>query len=160
MGATAQVKKDLQKRLETEKDTSISMMTNSKARGDLSSYTQLVGMRGLFNTPSGDYVEIPVTHSFTEGISIAEFFISTHGTRKGAVDTALKTADAGYLTRRLVDVSQDIIVKEDDCKTENYVTVEAFLKEDGTTVEDLRDRILGRYTGTKVLHPETMSLNY
>ena len=160
MGATAQVKKDLQKRLETEKDTSISMMTNSKARGDLSSYTQLVGMRGLFNTPSGDYVEIPVTHSFTEGISIAEFFISTHGTRKGAVDTALKTADAGYLTRRLVDVSQDIIVKEDDCKTENYVTVEAFLKEDGTTVEDLRDRILGRYTGTKVLHPETGEVMY
>ena len=121
MKAKSEVTAELSERLKEDKDSSISMMTNSKARGDLSSYTQLVGMRGLFNTPSGEYVEIPVLSSFAEGISISEFFISTHGTRKGAVDTALKTADAGYLTRRLVDVSQDIIVKEEDCKTTNFV---------------------------------------
>ena len=155
MKAKSEVTAELSERLKEDKDSSISMMTNSKARGDLSSYTQLVGMRGLFNTPSGEYVEIPVLSSFAEGISISEFFISTHGTRKGAVDTALKTADAGYLTRRLVDVSQDIIVKEEDCKTTNFVQTEAFVKEDGTVVESLYDRILGRYTGKPVMHPET-----
>ncbi len=155
MKAKGEVTDELSERLKHDKDSSISMMTNSKARGDLSSYTQLVGMRGLFNTPSGDYVEIPVLSSFSEGITISEFFISTHGTRKGAVDTALKTADAGYLTRRLVDVSQDIIVKEEDCGSTNFVNTEAFIKEDGTVVESLKDRIVGRYTGKAVLHPET-----
>ena len=158
MTAFDDVKNSLAVRLKEDKDSSISIMTNSKARGDLRSYTQLVGMRGLFNTPSGDYVEIPVLSSFSEGITISEFFISTHGTRKGAVDTALKTADAGYLTRRLVDVSQDIIVKEEDCGTTNFVNVEAFVKEDGTVVESLRDRIVGRYTGKAVLHPETKAV--
>jgi DNA-directed RNA polymerase subunit beta' len=134
MTAFDDVKNSLADRLKEDKDSSIAMMTNSKARGDLRSYTQLVGMRGLFNTPSGDYVEIPVLSSFSEGITISEFFISTHGTRKGAVDTALKTADAGYLTRRLVDVSQDIIVKEEDCGSTNFVNTEAFIKEDGTIV--------------------------
>ena len=155
MKAKAEVSAELSERLKNDKDSSISIMTNSKARGDLGSYTQLVGMRGLFNTPSGDYVEIPVISSFSDGITISEFFISTHGTRKGAVDTALKTADAGYLTRRLVDVSQDIIVKEDDCGTQNFVNVEAFVKDDGTIVETLYDRILGRFTGKAVLNPET-----
>ena len=158
MTAFDDVKNSLAVRLKEDKDSSISIMTNSKARGDLRSYTQLVGMRGLFNTPSGDYVEIPVLSSFSEGITISEFFISTHGTRKGAVDTALKTADAGYLTRLLVDVSQDIIVKEEDCGTTNFVNVEAFVKEDGTVVESLRDRIVGRYTGKAVLHPETKAV--
>ena len=155
MKAFDDVKESLAQRLKTDKESSIAIMTNSKARGDLRSYTQLVGMRGLFNTPSGDYVEIPVISSFSDGITISEFFISTHGTRKGAVDTALKTADAGYLTRRLVDVSQDIIVKEDDCGTQNFVNVEAFVKDDGTVVESLYDRILGRFTGKAVLNPET-----
>ena len=155
MKAKAEVSAELSERLKNDKDSSISIMTNSKARGDLGSCTQLVGMRGLFNTPSGDYVEIPVISSFSDGITISEFFISTHGTRKGAVDTALKTADAGYLTRRLVDVSQDIIVKEDDCGTQNFVNVEAFVKDDGTIVETLYDRILGRFTGKAVLNPET-----
>ena len=155
MKAFDDVKESLAQRLKTDKESSIAIMTNSKARGDLRSYTQLVGMRGLFNTPSGDYVEIPVISSFSDGITISEFFISTHGTRKGAVDTALKTADAGYLTRRLVDVSQDIIVKEDDCGTQNFVNVEAFVKDDGTIVETLYDRILGRFTGKAVLNPET-----
>ena len=158
MKAKGEVTQELAERLKVDKDSSISMMTNSKARGDLSSYTQLVGMRGLFNTPSGEYVEIPVISSFSEGISISEFFISTHGTRKGAVDTALKTADAGYLTRRLVDVAQDIIVREEDCKTTNFVQTEAFVKEDGTVVESLYDRILGRYTGKPVMHPETKEM--
>ncbi|HPF82755.1 MAG TPA: DNA-directed RNA polymerase subunit beta' [Bacilli bacterium] len=155
MKAKSDVSDELAAKLKADKDSSIAMMINSKARGDIGSYTQLVGMRGLFNTPSGDYVEIPVISSFSEGITISEFFISTHGTRKGAVDTALKTADAGYLTRRLVDVSQDMIVKEDDCGTEKYVMVEAFTKDDGTTVESLRDRIVGRFTGNKVINPET-----
>ncbi|MDD4809159.1 MAG: DNA-directed RNA polymerase subunit beta', partial [Bacilli bacterium] len=126
-----------------------------KARGDISSHTQLVGMRGLFAKPSGGYVEIPVISSFSEGVTISEFFLSTHGARKGAVDTALKTADAGYLTRRLVDVVQDVIVKEDDCGTEQFVNVEAFIAEDDTVIEELYDRILGRYTNKPVLHPET-----
>ena len=158
MNAKKTISDELAQKLKSDKDKPLSIMINSKARGDIGSYTQLVGMRGLFNTPSGDYVEIPVTSSFSEGITIAEFFISTHGTRKGAVDTALKTADAGYLTRRLVDVSQDIIVREDDCHTTNYVEVEAFKKEDGTELESLRDRIVGRFTGNKVLNPETKAV--
>ncbi|MFA7065114.1 MAG: DNA-directed RNA polymerase subunit beta', partial [Bacilli bacterium] len=90
-----------------------------------------------------------------EGVTISEFFLSTHGARKGAVDTALKTADAGYLTRRLVDVVQDVIVKEEDCGTEQFVTVEAFVAEDGTNIESLYDRIVGRYINKPILHPET-----
>ena len=133
----------------------ISMMIDSKARGNLSNYNQMAGMRGLMMKPTGDAVEIPITSSYTEGASVSEFFLATHGTRKGAVDTALKTADAGYLTRRLVDVSQDVIVKEEDCGTEQGVVVEAFINSDGTVVESLRDRIVGRYTNKKVIHPET-----
>ena len=154
--AKDQVKEELKQQLKDHPDNSIAMMISSKARGDIDSYTQLVGMRGLFAKPSGGQVEIPVTSSFSEGISISEFFLSTHGARKGAVDTALKTAEAGYLTRRLVDVVQDVIVKEEDCGTENGVLVEAFINEqDGTVVESLKDRISGRYTNKKILHPET-----
>ena len=106
--------------------------------------------------PTGDAVEVPITSSFVEGASVSEFFISTHGARKGAVDTALRTADAGYLTRRLVDVVQDVIIREDDCKTENGIIAEAFVDEkDGTVIESLADRIIGRYTNKKILHPET-----
>ena len=113
-------------------------------------------MRGLFAKPSGGYVEIPVISSFSEGVSISEFFLSTHGSRKGAVDTALKTADAGYLTRRLVDVSQDIIIREEDCGTDQGVVVEAFIEErDGSIIESLKNRILGRYTCKKIINPET-----
>ena len=158
-------KKKIQKELETmikeDSENPISIMMLSKARGDINSHTQLVGMRGLFSKPSGGYVEIPVVSSFSEGVTISEFFLSTHGARKGAVDTALKTADAGYLTRRLVDVAQDIIVKEDDCGTELGVTVEAFINEkDGTVVESLFDRIVGRYTNKKIIHPETKDVMY
>ena len=139
-----------------DKDNPICIMMTSKARGDMGSYTQLVGMRGLFGKPNGKSEEIPVISSFSDGVTISEFFLSTHGARKGAVDTALKTADAGYLTRRLVDVAQDIIVKSDDCGTENGVLVEAYINEkDGTVVESLHDRIVGRYTSKKEINPET-----
>ena len=139
-----------------DSENPICIMMTSKARGDMGSYTQLVGMRGLFGKPNGKSEEIPVISSFSDGVTISEFFLSTHGARKGAVDTALKTADAGYLTRRLVDVAQDIIVKSDDCGTDNGVLVEAFINEkDGTVIESLYDRIVGRYTSKKVVNPET-----
>ena len=145
--------------IKSHKENPISMMIESKARGNMSNYNQMAGMRGLIAKPTGDAVEIPITSSFTEGASVFEFFLAMHGTRKGAVDTALKTADAGYLTRRLVDVSQDMIVKEEDCGTEQGVVVEAFINEnDGTVVEPLYDRILGRYTNKKVINPETQEV--
>ena len=151
-----QITAELEQMVANDKDNPICIMMTSKARGDMGSYTQLVGMRGLFSKPNGQSEEIPVISSFSEGITVSEFFLSTHGTRKGAVDTALKTADAGYLTRRLVDVSQDIIVREEDCGTEAGTLVEAFINDaDGTVIESLRDRIVGRYTNKKILDPET-----
>ncbi len=154
--AKKQVQEELEEMVKADKDNPISIMMASKARGDINSHTQLVGMRGLFSKPNGQSEEIPVKSSFSEGVTISEFFLSTHGARKGAVDTALKTADAGYLTRRLVDVTQDVIVKSDDCGTENGVVVEAFINEkDGTIIETLYDRIVGRFTSKKVIHPET-----
>ena len=127
----------------------------------MSNYNQMAGMRGLMMKPTGEAVEIPITSSFTEGANVSEFFLATHGARKGAVDTALRTADAGYLTRRLVDVSQDIIVKEEDCGTEAGVVVEAFINEkDGTVVESLYNRIVGRYTNKKIINPETKEVMY
>ncbi len=142
--------------LEADKENSVSMMIDSKARGDIGSLTQLAGMRGLFSKPDGSQMEIPVISSFSEGTSISEFFFSTHGTRKGAVDTALKTADAGYLTRRLVDVVQDVIVKEEDCGSTQGILVKAFINEkDGAVIEPFKERIIGRYTNAKVLNPTT-----
>ena len=150
------ITEELETMVKADPDNPICVMMTSKARGDMGSYTQLVGMRGLFGKPNGEQEEIPVISSFSEGITVAEFFLSTHGTRKGLVDTALKTADAGYLTRRLVDVSQDIIVKEENCGTEAGIIAEAFINDaDGTVIESLYDRIVGRYTNKKVLHPET-----
>ena len=141
--------------IKSNKDNPISMMIDSGARGNMSNYNQMAGMRGLMMKPSGEAVEIPIKSSFTEGAAVSEFFLATHGARKGAVDTALKTADAGYLTRRLVDVSQDIIVKEEDCGTDEGVIVESFLNQDGTVIEGLRDRIIGRFTNKKVISPVT-----
>ena len=155
------ITKELEAMVKEDSENPISIMMMSKARGDINSHTQLVGMRGLFTKPSGGQVEIPVKSSFSEGVTISEFFLSTHGARKGAVDTALKTADAGYLTRRLVDVAQDVIVKEDDCKTEQGVIVEAFINDkDGTVIESLYNRILGRYTNKKIINPETKEVMY
>ena len=154
--ARDEIAKELEEIIKNNRDNSLSLMIDSKARGNMSNYNQMAGMRGLMMKPTGDAVEVPITSSFVEGASVSEFFISTHGARKGAVDTALRTADAGYLTRRLVDVVQDVIIKEDDCGTENGIIAEAFVDDkDGTVVESLYDRIIGRYTNKKVLHPET-----
>ena len=146
---------DLNGILKSNPYSSITMMIDSKARGSIDQYGQMAGMRGIMSKPNGDYVEIPILSSLSEGVSVSEFFTSTHGTRKGAVDTALKTADAGYLTRRLVDVVQDVIVKEDDCGTDQGIIAEAFYNTDGTLIEPLEERIIGRYTSKKILHPET-----
>ena len=146
---------DLDKNLKANPYSSITMMIDSKARGSIDQYGQMAGMRGIMAKPNGDYVEIPILSSLSEGVTVSEFFTSTHGTRKGAVDTALKTADAGYLTRRLVDVVQDVIVKEDDCGTDQGIIVEAFYNTDGTLIEQLEERIVGRYTSKKILNPET-----
>ena len=141
--------------ISNNRENPISMMIDSGARGNMSNYNQMAGMRGLMAKPNGEAVEIPITSSFIEGARVSEFFLATHGIRKGFVDTALKTADAGYLTRRLVDVSQDIIVKEEDCGTDDGVVVETFYNADGTVIEGLKDRIIGRYTNKKVINPET-----
>jgi len=136
----------------------IFVMMNSKARGSISQFTQLAGMRGLMAKPGGGEIEIPIKSSFKEGLSVAEFFISTHGSRKGSADTALKTADSGYLTRRLVDVVQDVIVREEDCGTIQGLVVKDFVDERAGTVdliEKMIDRIIGRFTNKKVIHPET-----
>ena len=154
--ATDEVKAELQEKADANLDNPIFMMMHSKARGNISNFTQVGGMRGLMAKPNGESVEIPVTSSFMEGLSVSEFFLSTHGARKGSADTALKTADSGYLTRRLVDVSHDIIVREEDCGTDQGVVVKAFIDDKtGSTIESLRDRIIGRFTNKKVINPET-----
>jgi DNA-directed RNA polymerase subunit beta' len=130
------------------------MMANSGARGSRSQIRQLAGMRGLMAKPSGDIIELPIRSNFKEGLSVIEFFISTNGARKGLADTALKTADAGYLTRRLVDIAQDVVVTEDDCGTINGIEMTA-LKDGEEVVETLADRIVGRYTLERVKHPIT-----
>ncbi len=130
------------------------MMANSGARGSRSQIRQLSGMRGLMAKPSGDIIELPIRSNFKEGLSIIEFFISTNGARKGLADTALKTADAGYLTRRLVDIAQDVVVNEEDCGTINGIEMKA-IKDGEDVVEPLRDRIVGRFTLERVKHPIT-----
>ncbi|MEG1494984.1 MAG: DNA-directed RNA polymerase subunit beta' [Bacilli bacterium] len=155
-GAKDKVQAELQEISNLDIDNPIFMMMHSKARGNISQFTQVAGMRGLMQKPNGEPVEIPVLSNFREGLSVSEFFLSTHGARKGSADTALKTADSGYLTRRLVDVSQDMIVRENDCGTENGVVVKAFLNDKtGAIIEPLYDRIVGRYTTKKVINPKT-----
>ncbi|MCI9281058.1 MAG: DNA-directed RNA polymerase subunit beta' [Bacilli bacterium] len=154
--ANDEVKKELQEISAGDFDNPIFMMMNSSARGSISNFTQLAGMRGLMAKPDGSTVEIPITSCFIEGLDVSEFFLSTHGSRKGSADTALRTADSGYLTRRLVDVAQDIIVKEFDCGTITGVEVYDLLNDkDGAVIESLQERILGRYTAKKVLDPNT-----
>ncbi len=133
----------------------IFIMMNSKARGSISNFVQLAGMRGIMAKPNGEPVEIPILSSFNDGLSVSEFFLSTHGARKGSADTALKTADSGYMTRRLVDVAQDIIVREEDCKTTQGSVIRAFTDDKNGIIEPLYDRILGRFTNKKVINPET-----
>ncbi len=139
---------------EFKKDNHIYMMFDSGARGSKSNFAQMLGMRGLMNNPSGEVIEIPVKANFKEGLTVSEFFISTHGARKGSTDTALKTAESGYLTRRLVDVSQDLIVDMNDCHTEKGVVMEAIISEDGKLVVPLVDRIVGRYANKAVINEE------
>src|SRR2546421_243992 len=138
---------------------SIFMMADSGARGSAAQIRQLAGMRGLMAKPDGSIIETPITANFREGLNVLQYFISTHGARKGLADTALKTANSGYLTRRLVDVTQDLVVTEDDCETQNGVSMKA-LVEGGEVVEALRERILGRTLTTDLLHPETQDVLY
>ncbi|MEG2741951.1 MAG: DNA-directed RNA polymerase subunit beta', partial [Clostridium sp.] len=132
----------------------INMMADSGARGSKSQIKQLAGMRGLMASPSGKIIELPIRASFREGLGVLEYFISTHGARKGNADTALKTADSGYLTRRLVDVSQDVIVRQEDCGTkEGYEVSE--IKEGNEVIEPLSERLAGRYSAQEILDPST-----
>ena len=154
--AKDEVQAELQGLADKEVDNPIFCMMKSGARGKISQFVQLSGMRGLMTKPGGRVIEIPVLSSFKEGLSVSEFFLSTHSARKGSADTALNTASSGYLTRRLVDVSQDVIVKEEDCGTDFGVTVSKFVNEkDGTIIEGLYDRIVGRYASKKVVDPKT-----
>ena len=155
IGIWNDAKDDIQQRLmETfDPQNPIFMMSDSGARGNISNFTQLAGMRGLMAAPNGKIMELPILSNFREGLSVLEMFISTHGTRKGMTDTALKTANSGYLTRRLVDVAQDVIVREKDCGTDRGLLISA-IAEGNEMIEPLYDRILGRYTMKSVFNPE------
>src|SRR5205807_1115500 len=145
------------KKVKQEAFNSIYMMADSGARGSAAQIRQLAGMRGLMAKPDGSIIETPITANFREGLNVLQYFISTHGARKGLADTALKTANSGYLTRRLVDVTQDLVVTEDDCATQNGVSMKA-LVEGGEVVEALKERILGRVLATDLAHPETQDV--
>ncbi|MGI5174311.1 DNA-directed RNA polymerase subunit beta' [Treponema sp. OMZ 840] len=149
----------MMKKLENDKEgfNTIYMMASSGARGSRNQIRQLAGMRGLMAKPNGDIIELPIRANFKEGLSVIEFFISTNGARKGLADTALKTADAGYLTRRLVDIAQDVVINEEDCGTINGIEYTA-IKDGDDIIEPLKDRIVGRYTLERVLHPITGEL--
>src|SRR6187455_1809408 len=147
------------KQVDQESFNSIYMMADSGARGSAAQIRQLAGMRGLMAKPDGSIIETPITANFREGLNVLEYFISTHGARKGLADTALKTANSGYLTRRLVDVTQDLVVIEDDCGTKNGVAMKA-LVEGGEVIEPLRERILGRSVAADVVNPETQATLY
>jgi len=142
------------KQVDQESFNSIYMMADSGARGSAAQIRQLAGMRGLMAKPDGSIIETPITANFREGLNVLQYFISTHGARKGLADTALKTANSGYLTRRLVDVTQDLVVTEEDCGTVEGSLMRAIV-EGGEVIESLRDRVLGRTAAEDVLHPET-----
>ena len=141
-----------------DEDNNIYIMATSGARGNTSQISQLAGMRGLMADPSGRIIDLPIRSNFREGLNVLEFFLSTHGARKGLADTALRTADSGYLTRRLVDVSQDVIVKSEDCQTEKGLYVEAIGGRGSQAVETLRERIFGRYAAEDLKDPESGEL--
>ena len=143
--------------VDQESFNAIYMMADSGARGSAAQIRQLAGMRGLMAKPDGSIIETPITANFREGLNVLQYFISTHGARKGLADTALKTANSGYLTRRLVDVTQDLVVTENDCGTSEGTVMRAIV-EGGEVIESLRDRVLGRTTAEDLLHPETHSL--
>ncbi|MFP7495345.1 DNA-directed RNA polymerase subunit beta' [Terribacillus saccharophilus] len=155
----SKAKDDIQERLmkSLSNRNPIFMMSDSGARGNASNFTQLAGMRGLMANPAGRIIELPIKSSFREGLTVLEYFISTHGARKGLADTALKTADSGYLTRRLVDVAQDVIIREEDCGTDRSLRVRA-LTEGTEMIEPLYDRLVGRTAFEDVKHPETSNV--
>jgi DNA-directed RNA polymerase subunit beta' len=138
-----------------DESNNIYIMAISGARGNTSQISQLAGMRGLMADPSGRIIDVPIRSSFREGLDVLEYFLSTHGARKGLADTALRTADSGYLTRRLVDVSQDVIVREDDCGTDRGIEVEAIGPKGKNAVEPLSERCIGRYTAEEIVDPES-----
>ncbi len=157
---TGEVAKDKKgKPLAQESFNSIYMMADSGARGSAAQIRQLAGMRGLMAKPDGSIIETPITANFREGLNVLQYFISTHGARKGLADTALKTANSGYLTRRLVDVTQDLVVTQDDCGTSNGVLMKA-LVEGGEVIEALRERILGRVVASDIVNPEHQEVIY
>jgi len=157
--ANKKIQKELEEISSSDFDNPLFMMMNSGARGSISNFSQLAGMRGLMAKPDGSTVEIPITSNFSEGLDVSEFFLSSHGSRKGSADTALRTADSGYLTRRLVDVAQDIIVKEFDCGSINGVEVYDLVNDkDGSVIESLGERVLGRYSAQKIVNPETKEM--
>jgi DNA-directed RNA polymerase subunit beta' len=153
--AKDKLQKELTKTLEV--DNPIFMMSDSGARGNISNFTQLAGMRGLMAAPNGRIMELPVISNFREGLSVLEMFFSTHGARKGMTDTALKTADSGYLTRRLVDVAQDVIIREDDCGTDRGLTIST-IRNGNEIIETLEERLIGRYVRKSVFNPQTGKL--
>ncbi|NLB85375.1 MAG: DNA-directed RNA polymerase subunit beta', partial [Acholeplasmataceae bacterium] len=140
---------------EIDHNNPLYMMSDSGARGSAGNFSQLLGMRGLMSNPKGDTIEVPVQASFREGLTVSEFFISTHGARKGSTDTALKTAESGYLTRRLVDVAQDVIIVEEDCGTEKGTVMKAIYNIENKETVSLTDRIVGRYTAQPIFNPKT-----
>jgi DNA-directed RNA polymerase subunit beta' len=157
---TGEAKKDKKgKPVTQESFNSIYMMADSGARGSAAQIRQLAGMRGLMAKPDGSIIETPITANFREGLNVLQYFISTHGARKGLADTALKTANSGYLTRRLVDVTQDLVVTEDDCGTSNGAVLKA-LVEGGEVIEALRERALGRVAANDVVNPDDQSIMY
>ena len=157
--ANKKIQKELEEISSSDFDNPLFMMMNSGARGSISNFSQLAGMRGLMAKPDGSTVEIPITSNFSEGLDVSEFFLSSHGSRKGSADTALRTADSGYLTRRLVDVAQDIIVKEYDCGSINGVEVYDLVNDkDGSVIESLGERVLGRFSAQKIINPETKEM--
>ena len=149
-----ETEKKLWDNLQQHTDNHIFIMADSGARGSKSNFAQLAGMRGLMSDTTGGVIEVPVKANFLEGLSVSEYFISTHGARKGSTDTALKTAESGYLTRRLVDVSQDVIVSTEDCGTLKGIWMEAIGGEKGDIVS-LYDRVVGRFAAKDVIHPKT-----
>ena len=157
--ANDEIKAELKAMSEKDFDNPLFMMMNSGARGSIEQFRQLAGMRGLMAKPDGSTIEIPVTSNFAEGLTVSEFFLSSHGSRKGSADTALRTANSGYLTRRLVEVVQDIVVRGEDCGCAHGVVVKDLVNDkDGTIIEPLAERILGRFTAKKVVNPETKEL--
>lgn len=153
--ARNQIQEGLWKELSAQKDNHIFMMSDSGSRGNASNFAQLAGMRGLMSNTAGETIEVPVKANFREGLSVSEFFISTHGARKGSTDTALKTAESGYLTRRLVDVSQNVVISTVDCGTEKGMYVEDIIDESNKIVVPVHERCIGRFAAKDVIHPKT-----